>query len=287
MPATRNLSKRLGGADFRKAVAALAAMRQLDPGERRAHIPAVHAQDEQRAFQLRVAQLIAHGDVRAVVDAWQDLPSAQWREQLLYVIEQTFPDWADDATIDLFIAGLEDPEPGVARRAVIALRNVLETRSAKERKQAEKTKVGKRYLEAYDQAAAAITPVRRARIARAVTAALRRSADNPRLLTWPDRFIDLLGMTATRDDEEALAVLEGLRALAGEPRRTEISTLDPDNLPWETALVAERKGIPRGTPFTRVASIPTGLLDLKNLEDAIARIRARDGSGEQPADADR
>ena len=65
--------------------------------------------------------------------------------------------------------------------------------------------------------------------------------------------------------------------MAGETRRSEFEALDPENLPWPTSILAERKGIPPGTPFVRVWSRPTGLLDLKGLEDALARIRRREG----------
>ena len=115
-----------------------------------------------------------------------------------------------------------------------------------------------------------MTPARRARITRTVTAALDRRADNSKALTWPDDYIELLGHSATRTDQRAIALLEKFRTVAGETRRSEFEALDPGNL-----VLAERKGIPPGTPFVRVWSIPTGLLDLKGLEDAIERIRRR------------
>lgn len=279
MPARRNLSKTIGGADFRKAVAALAALRQLDPAERRTHIPAVHAEDEQRALQIRVAELIADGGVEAVAAAWPELPSATWRESLVTEIDQAFLDWIEEGTFELMIAALEDPEIGVSRRAIGTLRAFVAPLTAKERKDAGKTKSGKAYLEARDRVAPWITAPRRARMTRALIAILRGYPENRPSLFWPDKFIDLLGHTATRDDDEALSLLEGIRPLAGEPYRCETTTLDPDNLPWPTSILAQRKGIPVGTPMKHVAVISTGLLDLKNLEDAIARIRARPSSG--------
>ena len=65
--------------------------------------------------------------------------------------------------------------------------------------------------------------------------------------------------------------------MAGETYRVEVETLDPDNLPWPTSMMAAKKGIKPGTPFKRISHIPTGLLDLKGLEEAIQRIRRRQG----------
>ena len=274
------MSKTIGGADFSKAVAALAALRQLDPAERRAHIPAVHAQDEQRALQIRVGELIAEGGVQAVAGAWRELASAEWRTNLIVEIDQSFLQWIEEGTFELLVAALEDPEISVARRALCTLRSYVAPLAAKERKGFEKTKWGKAYLEALDRAAPWITAPRRARMTRAVIAILRGYPENRPTLLWPDKFVELLGHTATRDDEEALSLLEGFRPLAGEPHRCETTTLDPYNLPWPTSILAERKGIPAGTPMKHVSVIPTGLLDLKNLERAIARIRARAGSGQ-------
>jgi len=155
------------------------------------------------------------------------------------------------------------------------LTSCLREPPAKERKAIAKTLRGKAALAAWDQTTAWMTPARRARIAKAVTAALDRCADNPKALTWPDDYIELLGHSATRTDQRAMALLEEFRKMAGATRRSEFEALDPENLPWPTSILAEKKGIPPGTPFVRVWSIPTGLLDLKGLEDAIERIRGR------------
>jgi hypothetical protein len=72
-------------------------------------------------------------------------------------------------------------------------------------------------------------------------------------------------------------LLEGFRKMAGETRRSKFEPLDPDNLPWPTSILAKKKGIPPGTPFVRLWSISTGLLDLEGLEEAIERIRRREG----------
>src|SRR6185437_15740508 len=121
-----------------------------------------------------------------------------------------------------------------------------------------------------------MTPARRARIARTVTAALDRRADNPKALTWPDDYIELLGHSATRTDQRAIALLEGFRKMAGETRRSAFDALDPQSLPAPPSILAEQKGIPPGTPFVRVWFIPTSFLDLTGPEDAIERIRCRE-----------
>ena len=271
----RDLSKRLCGADFRKAVAALAELRHVDRSEAARHVPAVHAADPQRVFQIRVADLIAAGGVQAVAAAWPELTPPEWREQLVSEIGQAMPQWVDEGTIELFLAALEDPEPIVCRRAVGPLEALLKPLTAKERKASEKTQIGRAFVAAQERAAQWMTPARRGRIARATAAALRRHADNPRALFWPDRFIELLGTTATAADDVALAALEALRPRAGTPYRTEFGKLDRDNLPWPTAILADRKGIAPGTPMMRIASIPTGLLDLEKIERAIDDIRRR------------
>src|SRR5258706_322321 len=158
----RDLSERLRSGNFRHAVEAVAALRQLDSASGRRLIPSLNTADEQRAFQLLIAQLVVEGGVRGLAARWGELPSPQWREMLVSEVGQAFHLWIDEGTIELLLAALDDPET-------------------------------------------------------------------------PDR----------------------------------------DNLPWPTSVLAEKKGIPPGTPFVRVWSNPTGLLDLKGLEEAIERIRRR------------
>jgi len=269
----RDLSKRLRGGSFRHAVEAVAALRHLDPASAAGLVSSIAPEDEQRAFQLLIARLVAEGGVHGLAARWRELPSPQWREMLLSEIGQAFHQWVDEGTIELLLAALEDPEPQVARRAVGPLISCLRERPARERKEAAKTRRGKAALEASDHAAAWMTAVRRARIAKIVTAALERCADNPKALTWPDEYIALLGHSATRADQRALVLLEGFRRMAGETRRSEVEALDPENLPSPTSMVAERKGVTPGTRFVRVSSRATGLLDLQGLEEAIERIR--------------
>src|SRR5207342_385414 len=95
--------------------------------------------DEQRAFQLLTARLVAEGGVRGLAARWRDLPSPQWREMLVSEIGQAFHLWVEEGTIELLLAALEDPDDNVARRAVKLLTGCLREPTAKERKQIGKT----------------------------------------------------------------------------------------------------------------------------------------------------
>ena len=269
--ASSQLTRRLRGGDFRHAVQAVAALRLLDRREAIALVPVVDTADEQRAFQISVARIVAEGGVEALARQWRDLPSPELRARLVVEIGGSIA-WVDEATIELLIAALEDPQDTVARRAVKCLESCLQERPPRERRQMERTRSGKVALDALDRLAAFVTQPRRLRIARAVGDALERCAANPKALTWPDAYIALLGLTAGRADTRAISVLEGLRGMAGETRRSHVEKLDPDNLPWPTSVLAAKKGV---RPVARVWSLGTGLLDLARLEAAIAGIRGR------------
>src|SRR6267142_271099 len=115
----RDLSKRLRGGNFRHAVEAVAALRGLDPATGAGLVPSIDTKDEQRAFQLLVARLVAEGGVHGLAARWRDLPSPQWREMLVSEIGQAVHPWIDEGTVELLLAALDDPE--VARQAVGSL----------------------------------------------------------------------------------------------------------------------------------------------------------------------
>jgi hypothetical protein len=269
-----DLTKRLRGGDFRQAVKAVAELRHLDRVSRAHLISSITPGDEQRAFQLLIARLVAESGVRGLAARWSDLPSPQWREMLVSEIGQAVHLWVDEGTIELLLAALDDPE--AARQAVGSLIECMRERPDRERKQMGKTLRGKAALDAWDKMAIWITRARRTRVASAVFAALDGCAANPKALTWPDKYIELLGHSANRTDQRAVTLLEKFRGMAGETRRSEFATLDLCNLPWPTSIVSGKKGVPRGTPFVRVWSQSTGLLDIKGLEEAIERIRRRE-----------
>ena len=271
----RDLTRRVRGTDLRQALEAVAELRHLDRALGAQVISSIASgDDEQRAFQLLIARLVAEGGVHGLAARWSDLPSAQWRERLVSEIGQAIHLWVDEGTIELLLAALDDPE--VARQAVGPLIECMRERPDRERKQMGKTLRGKAALDAWDKMAVWTTPARRTRIANAVTAALDGCAANPKALTWPDRYIELLCHSANRTDRRAVTLLENFRGMVGETRRSELETLDPRNLPWPTSMVSRQKGVPPGTPFVRVWSQPTGLLDRKGLEEAIERIRRRE-----------
>jgi len=276
MDASRDVPKWLRGTDFRRAMRAIAAVRGLDRAQATRLIPAFDAPDEQRAFQLLVARLVAEGGVANLAARWRELPSPEMRERFVGELGQALDFWDEEATVDLALAALDDPALPVKRRAVTVLLWCCRPLSPRDRKAMGKTQQGARALEAADRAAGWITAARRRRIAAAAAGALGAHRDDPKALTWPDDYIELLGLTASRGDAAALNLLEALRPRAGEPRRTEFERLDAGNLPRETALVAERKGIAPGRVVARVRSVGTGLLDLARLDQAVARIRSRE-----------
>jgi hypothetical protein len=69
--------------------------------------------------------------------------------------------------------------------------------------------------------------------------------------------------------------LERLRPFAGESRRTVVEKLDPENMP--DPYPKDPKDWPAGLPKPgyRVWDVGTGLMEIKVLETALKRIRAR------------
>ena len=104
------LTKRLRGGDFRQAVKAVAELRHLDRASCAHLISSIPPGDEQRAFQLLIARLVAESGVHGLAARWSDLPSPQWREMLVSEIGQAVHLWVDEGTIELLLAALDDPE---------------------------------------------------------------------------------------------------------------------------------------------------------------------------------
>jgi hypothetical protein len=148
----RDLSKRLRGGDFRQAVKAVAELRHLDRGAGAHLISSITSGDEQRAFQLLIARLVAESGVHGLAARWSDLPSPQWREMLVSEIGQAVHLWVDEGTIELLLAALLD-HPEVARQAVGSLIECMRERPDKERKKMTKTLRGKAALDAWDKMA--------------------------------------------------------------------------------------------------------------------------------------
>jgi len=94
-PLVRDLTRRLRGADFRQALKAVAELRHLDRAVGAHVISSLTPADEQRAFQLLIARLVAEGGVHGLAARWSDLPSPQWRERLVSEIGQAVHLWVD------------------------------------------------------------------------------------------------------------------------------------------------------------------------------------------------
>ncbi|HWV91389.1 MAG TPA: hypothetical protein VNZ59_15045 [Burkholderiales bacterium] len=112
----------------------------------------------------------------------------------------------------------------------------------------------------------------RARMTQGLVRAIARHNERPLELLWLQWYVELLGLTANASDELAIAQLERLRPFSGASRRTAWEKLDPDNLPWPTSVLAEKKGV---RPVATLWEFGTGLLEIKVLESALKQIRAR------------
>src|SRR6202158_4581822 len=198
----RRRRARPGGAVARPAVAAMA----RNACERdRSGVPPVGRRRHHRVVARRARGSGRQGRATGREGAHQLPPRAT---------RQGAQENREEAPIEWLLAARGDRADKAARRAVKVLTSCLREPPAKERKKIAKTLRGRAALEAWDQATAWMTPARRARVAKAVTAALERCADNPKALTWPDDYIELLGHSATRTDQRAIALLEEFRRMA-------------------------------------------------------------------------
>jgi hypothetical protein len=275
-PRREYLLKQLRGKDHRLAFRAIPELRRLDDGSLANIVSGYKAKDEQREFQFLVARIVLDKGIAGLVEKWTELPSPDWRQRLISEIGQFLDAWIEESLIDLLIRALNDPHEKVGGQAVVVLRAGLQELSPKALKSLAKTDIGKASLQMKENVQKWATPRRRAQITEALVAALARHSGNPKGLTWVEWYVDLLGYTANKSDQLAIELVEKLLPLSGEPRRVEYQKLDPSNLPWPTNVLAEKKGVPPGTPMTRIAYIATGLLDIAVIETALKRIRSRE-----------
>ena len=238
------LLKKLRGKDHRSAYRAIPQLCKLDDGSLAALVASYKPKDEQRRFQLELARIALAEGIRGLATQWLRLGTDEQRRILLQELGR---EWGDEWTVEIAIAALEEPDDKVRGYAVLCAKDAAQRGS--------------------------ISPERRSRITQGLVRAMARHNERPMELFWLDKYVELLGLTASASDELVLARLERLRSCAGAPRRTVVEKLDPDNLPFGSRLVAERKGVP--LPVARVWSLGTGLLDIELLETALKRIRAR------------
>jgi hypothetical protein len=238
------LLTKLRGKDYRAAYRAIPQLCRLNDGSLAAVVAAYKPKDEQRRFQLELARIALAEGIAGLTNQWLRLGTEEQRRVLL---QELGPEWDDAWTVEIAIAALEEANDKVRGYAVLCTLDVA----------------GRN----------AVSPVQRTRITRALVRAMARHHERPLELFWLEKYVELLGLTANASDELVIARLERLRPFAGASRRTVTERLDPDNLPFGSREVAEKKGVP--LPVARVWSLGTGLLEIEILETALKRIRAR------------
>jgi len=247
------LLKKLRGKDHRSAYRAIPQLRRLNDGSLAATVASYKPKDEQRRFQFELAGIVLTEGIAGLARRWLHLGAAEQRRVLLQEISQFWNEWSDEGTVELAIAALDEPDDKVRGYALICM----------------KTAVSAETTHAF------ITPERRARITQALIRTMARHDERPLGLFWLEKYVELLGLTASASDESVLARLEQLRAFAGASRRSVVEKLDPDDLPHP--YPKDPKDWPPGLPKPgyRVWSLGTGLLEIEILETALKRIRAR------------
>jgi hypothetical protein len=239
------LLTKLRGKDYRAAYRAIPQLCRLDDGSLAAVVASYKPKDDQRRFQLELARIALVEGIGGLAKQWLAIGTEEQRRVLL---QELSPEWDDAWRIEIAIAALEEPNDKVRGYAVLCAKDAVEGYSA-------------------------INADQRARITHALVRAMARHNERPLELFWLEKYVALLGMTASASDELVIARLERLRPFAGASRRTVVEKIDPENLPFGSREVAEKKGLP--LPVARVWDLGTGLLEIKTLDTALKRIRAR------------
>ena len=236
------LLAKLRGKNDRAAYGAIPQLLKLDDGSLGALVASYKPKDEQRRFQYELARIALTEGIVGLTKQWLRLGSAEQRGVLL---QEIGPDWDHEWKIEIAIAALEEPDDKVRGYAVVLARYA---------------------------APQGINADQRARMTQGLVRAMARHNERPLELLWLQWYVELLGLTANASDELAIAQLERLRPFSGASRRTAWEKLDPDNLPWPTSVLAEKKGV---RPMATLWEFGTGLLEIKVLESALKQIRAR------------
>ena len=236
------LLAKLRGKNDRAAYGAIPQLLKLDDGSLAALVASYKPKDEQRRFQYELARIALTEGIVGLTKQWLRLGSAEQRGVLL---QEIGPDWDHEWKIEIAIAALEEPDDKVRGYAVVLARYA---------------------------APQGINADQRARMTQGLVRAIARHNERPLELLWLQWYVELLGLTANASDELAIAQLERLRPFSGASRRTAWEKLDPDNLPWPTSVLAEKKGV---RPMATLWEFGTGLLEIKVLESALKQIRAR------------
>ena len=244
------LLKKIRGKDHRAAYRAIAQLRFPHDASAAAIVAAYKPKDEQRRFQYELAGVVLREGTAGLARRWFTLGTEEQRAQLLQEIEQYLNEWASEGIVELAITALEEPDDKVRGHALLCMRTAV----------------------TWDGTQKFITPERRARITQALVTAMARHEERPLGLFWLEKYVELLGLVG---DESVLERLERLRPFAGASRRTTFEKLDPENMPMPYPKKAADfpPGVP--VPVARIWDRGTGLLEIKVLEAALKRIRAR------------
>jgi hypothetical protein len=181
---------------------------------------------------------------------WFSLGSEAQRHHFLQELPQFWNAWASEGVVELGIAALGEPNDKVRAYALLCVDAAVTLESTRQ----------------------FVTPERNARITQALVRAMARHEEKPLELFRLDKYVALLGLVG---DESVLERLEKLRPFSGASRRTFTEKLDPENLPlpWPKSASDVPPGVP--VPVAMVSDVGTGLLEIKVLEAALQRIRAR------------
>ena len=244
------LLKKIRGKDYRAAYRAIGQLRFPHDAGVADEIASYQPKDEQRRFQYRLAGIVAREGTRGLARQWFSLGTETQRHHLLQEIPQFWDEWASEGAVELAIVALDEPDDKVRFYALIAVDAALTRQSTQK----------------------FITPERRARITHALVRAMARHEEKPLGLFALEKYVKLLGLVG---DPSVLERLEELRPFSGDSRRTFTEKLDPQNLPlpWPRRAADIPPGVP--VPVAMVSDVGTGLLEIKVLEDALQRIRAR------------
>ena len=239
------LLTKLRGKDDRAAYRTIPQLCKLDDGSLAGLIASYKPKDDQRRFQFELARIALGEGIAGLTKQWLRLGTNEQRRVLLQEI--SWREWGDEWTIEIAIAALAEPDDKVRGYAVLCARDAAQHRK--------------------------IAPEQRARITQALVRAMARHNERPMELFWIEKYVELLGLTASASDELVIARLERLRPFSGASRRTSVEKLDPDNLPFPHPQHDWPAGLPK--PVARVWDLGTGLLEIKILEAALKQIRAR------------
>ena len=237
------LLTKLRGKNDRAAYGAIPQLLKLDDGSLAALVASYKPKDEQRRFQFELARIALAEGIGGLTKQWLRIGTEEQRRVLL---QEIGPEWGEAWMVEIAIAALEEPNDKVRGYAVLLANHAAQR---------------------------GISADQRARITHALVRAMARHNERPLQLFWLEKYVELMGLTASASDELVIARLERLRPFAGASRRTVTEKLDPNNLPFGSREVAEKKGLP--LPVARVWDVGTGLLEIEVLETALQRIRGR------------